>query len=79
VTVPTCGAPANPYRLNLCGRGHLVFSPPGSVCDYFDCIDYFSNGRGYMVRCNDGAYGLSGGRRGACSYHDGVNEPVRQG
>ncbi len=79
VVLPTCGAPRNPYRLNLCGRGSLVYSPPDGVCGYFDCIDYFENGSGYMVRCNDGMYGLSGGRRGACSSHRGEGEAVRRG
>lgn len=77
--VPICGAPANPYRLNFCGRGGLVYDPPGGVCGYFHCIDNFDNGRGYMVQCSDGQVSMSGGRRGACSYHDGVGRPVYRG
>jgi hypothetical protein len=75
----TCGAPRNPYGFNLCGVGGLVHRPPGNVCDYFDCTDYFWYGRGYMVRCEDGRYSLSGGRRGACSHHDGEGEAVHRG
>jgi hypothetical protein len=73
-----CGAPPNPYGLNLCGQGGLVNRPPRNVCDYFDCTDYFWYGHGYMVRCNDGRYSHSGGRHGACSRHHGEGEAVRQ-
>ncbi len=76
---PLCGAPANPYHLNLCGRGSLVYDPPADVCSYFDCIANFSNGKGYMVECRDGTYSMSGGRRGACSYHDGEGSAVTRG
>lgn len=75
----TCGAPANPYRLNLCGRGHLVTSPPSEVCMYFDCIPAFDDGTGYMVQCDDGTYSMSGGRPGTCSHHGGEGRPVRRG
>jgi hypothetical protein len=76
--LPTCGAPANPYHLNLCGRGHLVYNPPSGVCGYFSCIENFPNGSGYMVECNDHMYSMSGGRRGACSYHGGEDMAVTQ-
>jgi hypothetical protein len=29
-----------------------------------------------MVECHDTMYSMSGGRQGACSYHDGVWRPV---
>jgi hypothetical protein len=74
-----CGAPRNPYHLNLCGHGRLVTDPPRSVCDYFDCTTLFWTGRGYMVRCNDGTFGLSGGRPGSCAFHRGEGSAVRQG
>jgi len=54
----------------------LIHSPDSNVCDYFNCIDNFSNGKGYMVECNDGTYSMSGGRSGACSYHKGEERPV---
>jgi hypothetical protein len=79
VAVPLCGAPSNPYHLNLCGRGSLVYNPPADVCSYFDCIANFPNGKGYMVECRDGTYSMSGGRQGACSYHDGEGTAVTQG
>lgn len=70
-----CGAPANPYGYNFCGGGY-VHSPPSDICSYFSCIDYFGSGKGYMVECADGTYSMSGGRRGACSYHGGERQPV---
>jgi hypothetical protein len=79
VAVSLCGAPPNPYKLNLCGRGSLVYSPPSDVCSYFNCIPNFPNGTGYMVECNDGMYSMSGGRPGACSYHNGEGRAVTQG
>jgi hypothetical protein len=32
-----------------------------------------------MVECNDGTYSMSGGIRGACSYHSGEERPVYSG
>jgi hypothetical protein len=72
----TCGAPSNPYGYNFCGNGGYVTSPPSDICSYFSCIDNFWNGRGYMVECRDGTYSMSGGIRGACSYHRGEEQPV---
>jgi hypothetical protein len=72
----TCGAPKNPYGYNFCGSGGYVYSPPSGVCTYFHCIDNFSNGHGYMVECHDGTYSMSGGIRGACSYHEGEERAV---
>jgi hypothetical protein len=74
-----CGAPANPYGYNFCGRGSLITNPAPDVCVYFDCIPNFDNGTGYMVECHDAMYSMSGGRQGACSYHDGVWRPVYSG
>jgi hypothetical protein len=74
-----CGAPANPYGYNFCGRGGLIYNPASDVCVYFDCIPNFDNGTGYMVECHDAMYSMSGGRQGACSYHDGVWRPVYSG
>jgi len=71
-----CGAPANPYGYNLCGVGGNVTEPPSDICDYFKCIDSFWSGDGYMVHCNDDTYSMSGGDRGACSWHDGEGAAV---
>lgn len=78
-THSACGAPANPWGYNFCGRGALIYSPAAGVCSYFNCIDNFDNGSGYMVECNDGTYSMSGGHRGACSYHGGEGQPVYSG
>lgn len=70
-----CGAPQNPDGYNFCG-GSTISDPDSNVCEYFDCIDNFSNGKGYMVECSDGTYSMSGGRRGACSDHGGEQQDV---
>jgi len=71
----TCGAPANPDGYTYCG-GPKIYSPNSNVCQYFNCIDNFSNGKGYMEECKDGMVSMSGGRSGACSYHGGEERPV---
>lgn len=78
-TVNLCGAPANPWGYNFCNNGALIYAPAAGVCSYFRCIDNFPNGVGYMVECNDGMYSMSGGRSGACSYHEGEDRPVDSG
>jgi hypothetical protein len=74
-----CGAPANPYGYNFCGRGGYVRDPPLDVCTYFDCIPNFWNGKGYMEECQDGTYSMSGGRSGSCSHHGGNRRVVSVG
>ena len=79
-----CGAPQNPYGLNYCGTGTTITKDqvPADICNYFTCIgtapshESFWAGQGYLALCNDGDISLSGGRSGACSYHDGENHPV---
>lgn len=71
-----CGAPANPYGYNYCGRGGYISPPAQDICTYFSCINNFWNGKGYMEECNDGMVSMSGGRPGACSYHGGELRPV---
>lgn len=74
-----CGAPANPYGYNFCGNGSDVRNPPADICTYFNCIDSFRDGNGFMVECNDGMYSMSGGISGACSYHGGESRRVYSG
>jgi hypothetical protein len=74
-----CGAPANPYGYNFCGRGGYVLDPPPDVCSYFDCIPNFWNGTGHMEECQDGMYSMSGGRSGSCSHHGGNLRAVDRG
>ena len=71
-----CGAPANPYGFNYCGRGADVTSPPADICNYFSCIANFNKGVGYMAECNDGMVSMSGGRKNSCSHHGGELRPV---
>jgi hypothetical protein len=77
--VSLCGAPANPYGYNFCGRGGYVVDPKPEVCTYFDCIDNFWNGQGHMEECQDGTYSMSGGRPGSCSHHGGNLRAVYRG
>ncbi|MEV6810572.1 hypothetical protein [Micromonospora sp. NPDC051296] len=70
-----CGAPQNPYGYNFCG-GSYIYSPASGVCLYFKCIGNFSNGKGYMIQCNDGMVSMSGGRSGSCSHHGGNRRAV---
>lgn len=65
------GVNNNPWGYTFV-RGHLITRPPSRFCAYFRCISNFSKGKGYVVECKDSMYSLSGGRRGACSYHRGV-------
>ena len=72
----TCGAPANPWAYTFCG-GRLIYSPPASFCNYFNCIaSFWSSTNGYVVECVDGKYSHSGGVQGACSQHSGVLRPL---
>lgn len=76
-TLSTCGAPANPWGYNLCGRGGVIYDPPGSFCDVFDCIpSFWDSTNGYVMRCADLTYSHSGGRSGSCSHHGGNDEPL---
>ena len=53
-----------------------MYSPPGNICNYFNCIASFWDGSGYMTECSDGTYSMSGGHSGACSYHGGESSAV---
>jgi len=74
-----CGAPANPYGYNFCGRGLVITLPDADVCNYFSCIASFWRGKGFMVECRDGEYSMSGGRSDACSDHGGESREVYSG
>lgn len=66
-----CGAPANPWHYNFCG-GSVISAVPSSFCSYFPCIpSFWQSTKGYAEECVDGKYSHSGGRPGACSYHQG--------
>jgi hypothetical protein len=76
-TVNLCGAPANPWNYNFCG-GSTISSPPEDFCSYFECIDNFWNGRGYVIQCKDNMFSKSGGISGSCSYHSGNRRALRR-
>ncbi len=66
-----CGAPANPWHYNFCA-GNVIYAIPSNFCSYFPCIpSFWQSTKGYAEECVDGKYSHSGGRPGACSYHDG--------
>ncbi|MEU5943546.1 hypothetical protein ABZ807_31280 [Micromonospora sp. NPDC047548] len=69
-----CGAPENPYGYNYCG-GSYIHDPAADVCDWFDCVDTFWNGRGYLVQCEDGLVSMTGVPRGPCADHGGTRRP----
>lgn len=72
VAPSTCGAPANPWGYNFCGRGSVISNPPASFCDVFDCIaSFWESTNGYVMQCEDLMFSHSGGRSGSCSHHGG--------
>jgi len=70
----TCGAPANPWGYNFCGRGGLLYKPAANFCSYFvPCVSTFwSATSGYVVECHSGKWSHSGGVSGACNSNGGV-------
>lgn len=75
-TVNLCGAPSNPWNYNFCG-GSTISNPPDDFCSFFECIDNFWNGRGYVIQCKDNMFSKSGGISGSCSYHGGYRRSLR--
>ncbi|HZM77840.1 MAG TPA: hypothetical protein VFC19_19145 [Candidatus Limnocylindrales bacterium] len=71
-----CGAPQNPWNYNFCSGGTKIDDPPDDFCSYFDCIDNFWNGRGYVIQCDDNMFSKSGGIQGSCSRHGGNKRPL---
>ncbi|GIJ27042.1 hypothetical protein Vqi01_22040 [Micromonospora qiuiae] len=72
---PRCGAPANPFGYGFCG-GDKIREPASEVCDHFDCVPGFWEGRGYLVECANGKVSLAGGSPRACGRHGGVRRIV---
>ncbi|MDG4792967.1 hypothetical protein [Micromonospora sp. WMMD1082] len=70
-----CGAPANPMGYDFCG-GERIREPAREVCDHFDCVPGFWEGRGYLVQCENGKISLAGGSPRACGLHGGVRRTV---
>ena len=77
---PHCaGVNNNPWCYDF-NPGKLIYYPPSSFCNYFNCIPTFYGsddpGDGYIIQCADGTYSQSGGESGACSYHGGESRPL---
>jgi hypothetical protein len=62
----------------LAGCGDATPSASG-FCDRHACIDTFAEGSGSVVQCSDGMWSHSGGVQGACSGHDGTDDPWGSG
>jgi hypothetical protein len=72
VALSTCGAAANPWGYNFCGRGSVIADPPDAFCDYFACIpSFWEHTNGYVMQCDDLMFSHSGGVSGSCSHHQG--------
>lgn len=70
-----CGAPVNPFGYDFCG-GQRIHRPARAVCDWFDCVNGFWSGKGWLVQCRDGTVSLTGGQRDACTDHQGFRRTV---
>lgn len=64
------GVFGNPWGYDF-RAGKLIYNAPSAFCSYFDCINNFWNGVGYVVQCEDLMFSKSGGRQGVCSHHGG--------
>lgn len=69
------GAPYNPWGYDF-EQGKTISSPPDAFCNYFNCINNFASGKGYVMECKDHMYSKSGGVRGSCSKHEGNNKTL---
>ena len=65
----------NPWCYNF-SPGSLIYNPSSNFCSYFNCVNTFWNGRGYVTQCNDGSYSKNGGMEGNCSFHGGKKRPL---
>lgn len=65
----------NPWGYNFT-PGRLIYSPPAQFCSYFNCVENFWNGHGYVVECNDDKFSYSGGTQYACTLYDGVKRTL---
>lgn len=67
----------NPYGYTLVNTGKLIYSPPGDICNYLNCIaSFWQHTNGYVDECTDGTFSHSGGVKGACSQHGGEQQPL---
>jgi hypothetical protein len=66
-----CNAPYNPWAYNFCGSGDVITDPPSDFCTYFECIERFWKGKGFVVQCGDGMFAKTGGRLITCNRNGG--------
>lgn len=74
---PACvGVNGNPWCYDF-RPGNLIYNPPGTFCNYFNCIpNFWKSTNGYVAECNDQTFSHSGGVQGACSHHRGEWRPL---
>jgi hypothetical protein len=60
----------NPWGYNFT-HGTNITDPPRQFCQFFNCVNNFVSGKGYVVECRDGVYSKTGGTRNSCSKHKG--------
>jgi hypothetical protein len=58
-------APTNPWGYDF-NPGQTISNPPTLFCNYFTCANNFQAGQGYIVKCSDGLYSLTGGLANVC-------------
>ena len=72
----TTGVNGNPWDYTF-QSGNLIYNPPVTFCEYFNCIpSFWESTNGYVDECYDGTYSHSGGVTGACSRHGGEFRPL---
>ena len=54
------------------GAGSYSHATDPQFCASHECVENFSSGHGYIVRCADGEWSHSGGLPNACSGHGGT-------
>jgi hypothetical protein len=69
-------APTGGAAMASLGQPLLLTGPKALNAEPRGWIAAVHAGMGRLELCDDGAVSLSGGRSGACSYHDGENHPV---
>jgi hypothetical protein len=57
--------------------GSVIYNPPGTLCNFFNCISSFwSYTNGYVEQCANGEFSHSGGVQGSCSQQGGNWRPL---
>jgi hypothetical protein len=72
-----CGDPLNPWCYSVTSGGSVIYNPPGTLCNFLNCISSFwSYTNGYVEQCANGEFSHSGGVQGSCSQQGGNWRPL---